>query len=66
MAQSPDPNRRSGDESDPELQPRYERQEGGIGNIPTTRMNFPSWLSVVLLVVVVAVIIALMLRTPPS
>jgi hypothetical protein len=63
MAFADDPNRRRPGDEDPETAPREEAQQGGVGNISTTRLGIPSWVSVLVVAVVSAVAIILMLRS---
>jgi hypothetical protein len=61
VAEGPDPNRFSG--TDRELQGEDERKGAGLGNAHSTRVWFPSWLSVAVLVLLVGLILFALLRT---
>lgn len=60
MAEGPDPNRVT--ETDRELHADDQRAGAGLGNLSTTRVWWPSWVSVLVLVVLVGIILAAMLR----
>ncbi|MDB4951579.1 MAG: hypothetical protein JWM27_4228 [Gemmatimonadetes bacterium] len=61
MADAPDPNRRMpAADTDRELGGSDEAQEGGTGNIGTSRVWFPSWLSVTVMVIAVVVVLFLL------
>jgi hypothetical protein len=60
VAEGPDPNRFP--QTDRELQGDDQRTGAGLGNLRTTRVWFPSWLSVTVLVVLVGAILVALVR----
>jgi hypothetical protein len=60
LADGPDPNRRMTGDTDRELGAGAEAQDGGSGNIGTSRVWFPSWLSVTVMVIAVAAVLFLL------
>ena len=63
MSQSPDPNRLSPDDVDPELGPRHEAHDDGIGNISSSRLGMPSWATALVILVILAFLVVVLLRS---